>query len=115
MKVNSVNKVCDFFMPDIERPINNTFLFLGEPFSICTYSYMRGPFGLKGDETPNGYFISCYSDWLDFHIDVYPERGEMKKRIGLQKRRGRKKSIIPENHEALIAEIEAAFYKAIFE
>lgn len=113
MKVNSVNKVCDFFMPDIERPINHTFLFLGEPFSICTYRFMRGPFGLKGDETPNGYFIDCYSDWLDFRIDVYPERGEMKKRIGLMKSKGRKKNIIPENHEALTAEIEAAFYKAI--
>lgn len=112
MKINNVNKVCNCFMPDIDRPINHTFMFLGEPFCICTYKFMRGPFGLRGDETPNGYFIMSFSNWLDFRMDVYPERGEVKKRVGLIKR---KRIEIPENYEELITKIEAAFLKAVFE
>lgn len=114
MKVNSVKEVCDFFMPNEERPINRTFEFLGEEFNICTYLYMRGPFGLRGDETFDGYFVSCYSEWLDFQIDVYPERGEVRKRIGLKKERGRRKVAPPDNYERVMQEIDAAFSLAIY-
>ena len=76
--INKVEKVCRVFLPDCERPINTDFIFLGEWFSICTYKFMRGHYGLQGNETPEGYFVDCFSKWLHFHIDVYPQRGEYK-------------------------------------
>lgn len=112
MKINDVNKVCDVFMPGEERPINRDFTFLGENFWICTYRFMRGGFGLKGDETPRGYFIECASDWLDFHIDAYPECGEYKKKCKI-KARARKKMDDVEKYEKLMNEIDAAFTNAV--
>lgn len=86
MKINNVINVFKMFVPNCKRPSNGIFTFLGEEFSICTYRAMRGPYELQGDETPEGYFVDCYSKWIDFHVDVYPERGEYKIRSGLNKR-----------------------------
>ena len=112
MRINSVNHVCDVFLPGVERPINYRFKFFGEIFSICTYRFMRGPFELQGDETPCGYFIDCYSDWLDLRIDVYPERGTYKKHIGIRKR-CKDKAAAQQKFDQLAPEFEAAFINAI--
>lgn len=111
MKINDVASVCEKFLPGVERPINEEFEFMGERFHICTYRVYRGNYGLKGEETPNGYFIGCSSDWLDFHIDVYPERGTYVKRIGPKKYCKDKNKY--ERNANIVAEIETAFIGAI--
>lgn len=112
VKINSVAHVCDVFLPGVERPINQNFDYAGETFYICTYEFMRGPFDLQGDETPRGYFITSLSPWLDLHIDVYPERGTYRKRIGLKK--SAKKDIqAQDKFDRLAPTIEAAFINAI--
>ena len=112
MTLNNVNHVCDIFLPGEERPINKDFLFYGEEFCICTYRFMRGWAGLQGEETPNGYFITSYSPWLDLWIDVYPEKGLFTKRIGIKKAFQKNKEV-SEMFNAKAPSIEAAFINAI--
>ncbi len=112
--INKVGRVCDVFLPGCEKPINADFTFLGELFSICTYRFMRGHWGLHGDETPEGYFISCSSEWLDFHADVYPERGEYRIRSEINKKV--KRSATAEElgeYMRKADEIKSAFVEAI--
>lgn len=121
MKINSVSHICDVFMPNVEKPINNTFELRGEKFSICSIEFYRGLFGLQkgeksiskfGDELYGDYFIDCFSDWLDFSIYASPQRGRFYKKIVIKKRYLKNTEAI-EEYESKLEEIEAAFINAL--
>ena len=85
MKINSCDHVRDvFFSTEAIESGRLSHTFHDGRIEVCPFYVMRGWAGLRGKETPRGYFIivnfdDCPHQGPSLIFNAYPERGEFEK------------------------------------